>query len=266
MMSRPAWKPHCDLEYISLLTCFMIRFKINIAKILPAMERREIPQWLSHTFLFPLFLYKWWIRTSLKSCGTIPCFQISMINSSNFFTSFVPLYLKISDGNTSFPSAFQDIICSIAARTPWKFDKNDNSSISGCWGLDSRTSSSVEDVLLRTVCSFHLFKILALSVKSVILHFPVDQTLSSYLHWMLWSLFYRKLSGDRLSVETTKFLLPRLNKNFAIRPHRCSHSKNWHNAMKKNDGIKVTSNWYGFFTPHAIFQIMFCFVVKYYFI
>lgn len=133
MMSRPAWKPHCDLEYISLLTCFMIRFKINIAKILPAMERREIPQLLSHTFLFPLFLYKWWIRTSLKSCGTIPCFQISMNNSSNFFTSFVPLYLKISDGNTSFPGAFQDIICSIAARTSWKFDKNDNSSISGCW-------------------------------------------------------------------------------------------------------------------------------------
>lgn len=71
------------------------RFGRILAKIFPAIERREIPRWLSHDWWFLLHLYRWMIVVSLKSCGIISVPHIWRNSLWSLLAKTEPAFLKI---------------------------------------------------------------------------------------------------------------------------------------------------------------------------
>ena len=102
--------PHW-LSGTSLIEIFIQTIQTMFANIFPAIDNKEMPLWLSHTWGFPFCLYRWIMAAS---CG-ISSFLHMQWNISVSFSAIVgPPALLISAGIASDPGALSNDSCWIA--------------------------------------------------------------------------------------------------------------------------------------------------------
>ena len=77
-------KPHWFCGRSPWSKCDIRLLRRILVNILPVMERKDIPQWLSHAWWFPLELYRCMMEISLHSCRIDSFFHIYWRNWWNF--------------------------------------------------------------------------------------------------------------------------------------------------------------------------------------
>ena len=152
-------KPHWLSGSRPFPRCSIKQFRRIFAKIFPAMQRRDIPLWLSQACLLPFPLYKWTTEAYLKSWGTTPWVHMTWNNCVNFPGSWGPVCLYISAGMASAPGALPLNSSWMAFSISGKTGGVPMLWLMWTWGSCLMASSSMWEALLRTElkCSAHLF-------------------------------------------------------------------------------------------------------------
>ena len=63
----------------------LVLFKITRARILPAIEKREMPRWLLHSRVLSSWLYRWIIEVPINCSGTNSGFHMTTISPLSVF-------------------------------------------------------------------------------------------------------------------------------------------------------------------------------------
>ena len=154
----PSQKPHWLSGNRPCSRWARIQLTSKLASTFPAVERREIPQWLPQHYWFPFLLYRWTMVASLNSYGTALEVQAGLKSSVSLQTRFHPLSMYSSPRMASDPGPLlveRDLTVLLTSSTVGELTRLAFITACGRWAM---ASSLMEKGQLSTLlkCSVHL--------------------------------------------------------------------------------------------------------------